>query len=877
MANIVLGILAHVDAGKTTLSEAFAYKTGVRKKLGRVDNGDSMLDTDEQERRRGITIFSKQAVLPMERFTLTLLDTPGHVDFAAEAERTLAVLDYAILLISAADGVQGHTLTLFRLLKEYNIPTFVFVNKMDQPGADAEACMKELKAKLSSACVDFSEIAYDKENVSLYGGACEDVAMLTADEDEIDAFLETGRVRLAEARSLIAERELFPCFFGSALRLSGVDELLEMLELLCAPPRYGRDFGALCYKITRDAKGERLAHVKITGGGLKLKDVVGEDGDKVNEIRMYNGDKYENLSEAKAGDVVAIPGLSDSYAGCGYGFEKGNDIRLIEPVIVYTMLTPDNIKPRHIYPEIMALSEEMPELSVEWDETNEEIRVKLMGRVQLEILTELILVRLHFTPRFTTGRITYKETVKSSAVGVGHFEPLRHYAEVHVRIEPGERGSGIEIESELSEDVLDKNWQRLIMYHLREKQHKGVLMGGQLTDVKLVLINGRAHPKHTEGGDFRKATIRAVRQGLMKAESMLLEPYYNFTVNVPSSMLGRAMTDLNNLYAHIDTHENDGENAVIIGRGPVSTLMDYQVNLNSYTGGKGQMSVTLAGYDECHNEEEVLAGVDYDPEADLANPPSSVFCAHGAGFVVPWYEVDSYKHLTDEEAYENVQIDPARMARQGGSFDGISIDLEEIDSIISRTAAANANKKKSAYKKKKLPDRERVMSSGMPSGTASGGHVSKSAAQTVSKDKLLIVDGFNIIYAWDDLSALLKDNMDSAKLSLIRILSNYQGMCDREILLVFDGYKTKGNQGSETKAEQITVVHTKEGVTADAFIERFTHDMKAKYEITVASSDGMIQTIVRGQGGYVMSANDLKEDIKRLENEFKMNYNLKES
>ena len=877
MANIVLGILAHVDAGKTTLSEAFAYKTGVRKKLGRVDNGDSMLDTDEQERRRGITIFSKQAVLPMERFTLTLLDTPGHVDFAAEAERTLAVLDYAILLISAADGVAGHTLTLFKLLKEYNIPTFVFVNKMDQSGADAEAVMKELKAKLSTACVDFSDISYDRENVSLYGGAAEDVAMLTADEDEIDAFLETGRVRLAEARNLIRERELFPCFFGSALRLTGVDELLEMIELLCAPQRYGKDFGALCYKITRDAKGERLSHMKITGGSLKLKDVIGEDGEKVNEIRLYNGDKYENLSEVHAGDVVALPGISDSYAGCGYGFEKGNDIRLIEPVIVYTMLTPDNIKARHIYPDIMALTEEMPELQCEWDENNEEIRVKLMGCVQLEILTELILVRLHFTPKFTTGRITYKETVKNSAIGVGHFEPLRHYAEVHVRIEPGERGSGIEIESEVSEDILDKNWQRLIMYHLREKQHKGVLTGGMLTDVRLILINGRAHPKHTEGGDFRKATIRAVRQGLMKAESMLLEPYYNFEVSIPSAMLGRAMTDLNNLHAHIDTHENDGELATIVGRGPVSTLMDYQVNLNSYTGGKGQMSVTLAGYDECHNEEEVLAGVTYDPEADLANPPSSVFCAHGAGFVVPWYEVDSYKHLTDEESYENIPIDPSRMARQGGSFDGMSIDLEEIDSIISRTAAANANKKKSAYKKKKMPERDRVMSSGSSSVASVGQDGVKKTVAAAPKEKLLIVDGFNIIYAWEELSTLLKDNMDAAKLSLIRTLSNYQGMTDREILIVFDGYKTKGNQGSETEAEQVTVVHTKEGVTADAFIERFTHDMKSKYEITVASSDGMIQTIVRGQSGYVMSANDLKEDIKRLENEFRMSYNVKES
>ena len=876
MANIVLGILAHVDAGKTTLSEAFAYKTGVRKKLGRVDNGDSMLDTDEQERRRGITIFSKQAVLPMERFTLTLLDTPGHVDFAAEAERTLAVLDYAILLISAADGVSGHTLTLFRLLKEYNIPAFVFVNKMDQPGTDAESVMKELKQKLSSSCVDFTDIMYDKENVSLYGGASEDVAMLTADEDEIDAFLDTGRVRLAEVRSLIMERELFPCFFGSALRLNGVDELLEMLELLCAPKRYGKDFGALCYKITRDAKGERLSHMKITGGSLKLKDVIGEDGEKVNEIRLYNGDRYENLSEAHAGEVVAIPGIDDSYAGCGYGFEKGNDIRLIEPVIVYTMITPDNIKARHIYPDIMALAEEMPELECEWDETNEEIRVKLMGRVQLEILTELILVRLHFTPKFTTGRITYKETVRGSSIGVGHFEPLRHYAEVHVRIEPGERGSGIEIESEVSEDVLDKNWQRLIMYHLKEKQHKGVLVGGQLTDVKLVVINGRAHPKHTEGGDFRKATIRAVRQGLMKADSMLLEPYYNFTVSVPSGMLGRAMTDLNNLNAHIETHENDGENAMISGRGPVSTLMDYQVNLNSYTGGKGQMSVTLAGYDECHNEDEVLAASNYDPEADLANPPSSVFCAHGAGFVVPWYEVDSYKHLDDEEAYVNESVDIARMARHGGSFDGMSIDLEEIDSIISRTAAANANKKKSAYKKKKLPERDRVMSSG-GSQTSSDKYAAKNTQTAVPKEKLLIVDGFNIMYAWEELTGLLKDNMDSAKLNLIRTLSNYQGMVDREILLVFDGYKTKGNQGSEAKAEQITVVHTKEGVTADAFIERFTHDMKSKYEITVASSDGMIQTIVRGQGGYIMSAKDLKEDIKRLANEFKMNYNVKES
>ena len=862
MKNLVIGILAHVDAGKTTLSEAILYKTEVIKKLGRVDNQDAHLDTDVQEKRRGITIFSKQAIFELPHFHVTLVDTPGHVDFSAEMERTLQVLDYAVLVVSAPGGVDSHTKALFRLLNEYKIPTVIFVNKMDQYMNDKETIISELKERLSERCVDFGEFKQNDDGY-LEGEACEEISVFSDDEEIINDYLRYGSMDKELIGEIIKEQKVFPCVCGAALKTHGVDELLSMMDLFFAAPDYDDTFGARVFKITRDEKGNRLTHMKLTGGSLALRTPLGENGEKVSELRIYNGAKYEAVKEVHAGEVCACLGLSDTQAGSGIGKESDTDFCLIAPVIRYSMRLPDDISARKVYPEICALSEELPELDCTWNESLEEIQVMLMGQVQLEILTELVMVRLGFKPRFDTGRITYKETVANTVIGVGHFEPLRHYAEVHIRIEPGERGSGIEVASDVSEDVLDKNWQRLIMYHLREKQHRGVLTGSPLTDVRLTVTGGRAHPKHTEGGDFRKATIRAVRMGLMYAENVLLEPYYDFYLELPQTMAGRAIRELEMCFAKLAPPEFVGDTAVITGYGPVATIVEYQKELSAHTGGQGSMSVSLRGYDVCHDQEAALSDNTYDPEADLANPTSSVFCAHGAGYIVPWYEVRDHMHVQDEDASSD-PVTPARPIVKSGSFD-YTIDLEEIDSIIGRVQSANANKKKSAYKKQ-----HREQNAHEKSGSSS-----QKVTTAPRKEKLLIVDGFNVIYAWSSLKDVLQVNVDAAKSKLIDILSNYQGMTDAEVLVVFDGYRVKGNTGSSETNGSITVIHTKEGQTADAFIERFAHDFKAKYEITVASSDGLIQTVVRGAGAYIISSKDLETEINRLENNFRETYNIK--
>ena len=862
MKNLVIGILAHVDAGKTTLSEAILYKTEVIKKLGRVDNQDAHLDTDAQEKRRGITIFSKQAVFELPHFHVTLVDTPGHVDFSAEMERTLQVLDYAVLVVSAPGGVDSHTKNLFRLLNTYKIPTLIFVNKMDQYQEDKETILQELKSKLSERCVDFGEFSQNDDGF-YEGEACEEISVFSDDEDVINDYLRYNSMEKELIADIIRERKVFPCVCGAALKTHGVDELLTLMDMFFTAPEYGEEFGARVYKITRDEKGNRLTHMKLTGGKLALRTPLGENGEKVSELRIYNGAKYEAVQEVHAGEICACIGLSDTQAGEGLGREEDNGFHLIAPVIEYSMRLPDDVSPRKVYPEICALTEELPELECSWNEALEEIRVKLMGQVQLEILTELVLIRLGFTPRFDTGRITYKETVADTVIGVGHFEPLRHYAEVHVRIEPGERGSGIEVASDVSEDILDKNWQRLIMYHLKEKQHRGVLTGSPLTDVRLTVTGGRAHPKHTEGGDFRKATIRAVRMGLMYAESVLLEPYYDFYLELPQNMAGRAIRELEMACAKLAPPEFDGETAVITGYGPVSTIVEYQKELSAHTGGQGSMSVTLRGYDVCHDQEAALSGNPYDPEADLANPTSSVFCAHGAGYIVPWYEVRDKMHVQDEDP-EGAKAAPAQKIIRNGSFD-YTIDLEEIDAIIGRVQNSNANKKKSAYKKEHREHRGTVRKDG----------TEKPYVAAPKRDKLMIVDGFNVLYAWSSLKDVLAVNVDSAKSKLLDILSNYQGMTEYEVLVVFDGYKVKGNPGSNEILGNITVVHTKEGQTADAFIERFTHDYRSKYEITVASSDGLIQTVVRGAGAYIISSKDFEAEINRLEKELRETYNIK--
>lgn len=862
MDNLVIGVLAHVDSGKTTLSEAILYQTGVLRSMGRVDNRDTLLDSDEMERDRGITIFSKQADFDTERFHVTWIDTPGHVDFSAEMERTLQVLDYAVLVISASDGVQGHTRTLWRLLQQYHVPVFVFVNKMDQPDNMRERLMEELCGNLSEGCVDFTGIGgngMEQDDEHLYH-TLEEIAVLSQDEALLDGFLASGTISDSEIASLIKNRHVFPCYFGSALKSDGVGLLLAGMDRYMLAPKYEAAFGARIYKITRDTQGNRLTHMKITGGVLRMRDQVTQES-KVNQIRVYTGERFETCTEIPAGRICAVIGLNDTYAGQGLGSDAGNDLELLEPVLTYSIFLPEGISARQIYPGLKQLEEEMPELHVVWDERTEELCVRLMGQVQMEILTSLIEKRFGFIPQFGMGRIIYKETIQNPVIGVGHFEPLRHYAEVHLLMEPAERGSGLVISADCSEDILDRNWQRLIMTHIREISHKGVLTGSAITDMRITVINGRAHKKHTEGGDFRQATYRAIRQGLMQAESVLLEPYYNFRLEIPSDMVGRAMTDMENMHAIMDAPDIQGEHAVITGSGPVAAMRDYQVHVNSYTRGTGSISVSFRGYEVCHNSEEVINACNYNPDSDVEYPSASVFCAHGAGFIVPWYEVPDYMHVHDEprfaeEAEKNADIKDVRAS--GNAFD-YTIALEEIDEIFARTFEANRRSDKHAYKKKKPP---------MPS-------YGKMRTYTVRK-QLLIVDGYNVIFAWEDLKALAGENIDSAKDRLIQILSNYQALLDGELMLVFDGYKVKGNRGSHTVQDAVTVIHTKEDETADHFIEKFAHENREQYEITVATSDGMIQQIVRGAGGRILSSRELRKAVEHAAQELRDKYHIQE-
>ena len=847
MKNIVLGILAHVDAGKTTLSESILYNTGVSKRMGRVDNHDTVLDHDAFERSRGITIFSKQARFFLQGYNVSLLDTPGHVDFSAEMERTLQVLDYAIVVISASDGVTGHTKTLWNLLRQYEIPAFIFVNKMDQPGSDRDAVLNQLQKELSDGCVCFADIS--GENVE---HCYEDISILSQDEAILEQYLECGAIDDEKIKACIANRRIFPCYFGSALKNQGVDTLLHGLEKWMRAKEYNPEFGAKIYKITRDDNGNRLTHLKVTGGTLSVKDCIFKD-EKVHQIRIYHGEKYETCQTVDAGAICAVTGLINTYAGQGLGIEQDTGMKLYTPIMTYRLLLPKDVSARQIYPNMKQLVEEMPELSLEWNENTEMIHVSLMGQVQTEILTELIKRRFGFALDFDMGSITYMETIKAPVIGVGHFEPLRHYAEVHLLLEPQDAGSGIVVDSNCSVDVLDKNWQRLIMTHLLEKSHVGVLTGSKLTDVRITVINGRAHQKHTEGGDFRQATYRAVRQGLMQAETILLEPYYNFVIDVPAEMIGKVMTDIDNMFGKVLEPRIEDDWAYLSGYGPVYTLRNYQKNLDAYTHGKGSMYVTVRGYEPCHNQEEIVETMGYKPDEDLRNPSASVFCAHGSGYLVPWYEVFDNMHVQDEN--EKTSIDDFTCPK-GNAFD-YSIDLEEIDQILSRTFLANRKKEKHPYQKKKteLPSYSHVKS-------------------ISPKDKLLIVDGYNVVFAWDELKTLAEQNIDSAKDRLIQILSNYRGIIDKNILLVFDGYKRKGNSGSTVVQENITVVHTKEDVTADQYIEKFSHENRNKYSITVATSDGMIQQIVRGANGNIVSSRELLLQIEAAAKELRETYDI---
>ena len=856
---ITMGILAHVDAGKTTLSEGILYTCKAIRKLGRVDHQDAFLDTNTLERNRGITIFSKQAECTLGEFGITLLDTPGHVDFSAEMERTLQVLDYGILVISGADGVQGHTETLWRLLSRYQIPVFLFINKMDQPGTDRETLLVELKEKLDTNCVDFSadQTSEDwKEQVAV------------CDEQVMEAYLEGEEISRVQIQKMIRERKLFPCYFGSALKLTGVKEFLEDLKLRIRESSYPESFGAKIYKITRDNQGERLTHMKITGGTLKVKSVLsngrpGETGEgiwqeKVNQIRIYSGEKYTMVSEVKAGTVCAVTGLTATYPGQGLGSEQASDMPVLEPVLSYRIGLPTEVNVHQALLQLRQLEEEEPLLHIVWNETLGEIYAQVMGEVQIEILKSLI------KEPFDEGNIVYKETILEPVEGIGHFEPLRHYAEVHLLLEPGETGSGLTFATDCSEDVLDRNWQRLILTHLEEREHKGVLLGAPITDMKITLLTGRAHIKHTEGGDFRQATYRAVRQGLRKAKSQLLEPYYEFRLEVPSEQVGRSMTDIQKMLGEFDPPKTEGEMTVLTGSAPVVTMRDYQKEVISYTSGRGRFSCTLKGYYPCHNQEEVVEAVGYDPEADLENPTGSVFCAHGAGFVVNWDQVEEYMHVESgwnapagQETKSEKPVTAKNWKEENEKYLATEKELEEIfertyGPIRKLGEEPPAGRSVKGWKKSRRDPLEGY-------GKSSSDYKQKKTPD--GEKEYLLVDGYNIIFAWEDLKELAAVNIDGAREKLMDILCNYQGFKKSTLILVFDAYKVKGNPGSVETYHNIHVVYTKEAETADQYIEKTVHEIGRKYRVTVATSDQLEQVIILGQGGQRMSARELLEDV----------------
>lgn len=929
MEKLVLGILAHVDAGKTTLSESILYLSGKIRKLGRVDYGNAFLDTHELERARGITIFSKQAVFPLGERQITLLDTPGHVDFSAEMERTLQVLDYAILVINGADGVQGHTQTLWRLLTRYRIPTFLFVNKMDQEGTDKETLLAQLQKKLSGNCVDFS-------------GSQDDEAFLenlaVCDELILEQYLETGEIETEQIAALIQERKLFPCYFGSALKLTGVEEFLRGLDMYMKMPKYrtmqkdknsqktqknqkyqniqeipkGQEnqknrenpdtFGAKVFKIARDEQGNRMTYMKITKGSLKVKTILtnrresaeteGRGGseevweEKVDQIRIYSGARYEAVNEADVGSVCAVTGLTKTYPGEGLGVEPASELPVLEPVLTYQIILPEEMDAHTMLLKLRQLEEEEPQLHIVWMEQVGEIHAQLMGEVQIEVLKALILERFGVAVEFGAGNIVYKETITAPVEGVGHFEPLRHYAEVHLLMEPAERGSGMQFSSTVSEDVLDRNWQRLILTHLEEREHVGVLTGSVITDMHITLVAGRAHLKHTEGGDFRQATYRAVRQGLMKARNILLEPYYEFQLEIPTEMLGRALTDIQRMSGSFQPPVTEGEMSILTGKAPVSEMRGYPLEVTAYSRGRGRLTCTLKGYEPCHNAQEVIEQTSYDAELDFENPTGSVFCSHGAGFVVSWDQVEDYMHLEglklekqeSEIAMRTGETDTGKtdtgwmgagngflgtagtagsgqrtsnISTGGRTNSGKSSDFgredRELEEIFIRTYGA-------AKKEKTMPART-ILS-----------RKAEEERRTWQKpepvDEYLLVDGYNIIFSWDELKEMAETNIDGARSRLMDVLCNYQGFKKCKLILVFDAYKVKGHVREVVKYHNIYVVYTKEAETADQYIEKVVHEIGRKYHVTVATSDGLEQVIIFGQGAARLSARGLKEEVE---------------
>lgn len=859
---ISLGLLAHVDAGKTTLSEGMLYISGSIRRLGRVDHKDAFLDTDEMERSRGITIFSKQALLRWKGTEMVLMDTPGHVDFSAEMERTLQVLDCAVLVISASDGIQGHTATLWKLLKRYNIPTFIFINKMDQDGADKKAVLEELREKFGEGCIDFTQIFPGNEP------APEELENLAVcEEGMLEEYLETGCIRHDTLRKAVSDRKVFPCRFGSALRAEGVEELMDCIVEFAPRFQYPDVFGAKVYKIARDGQGSRLTYLKVTGGKLRVKDILPDTGEKINQIRLYSGDKYETVQEVRAGRVCAVTGPEQTRPGQGIGSEKSSDLPVLEPVLTYSLELPEDCNVHQMLTDLRRLEEEEPELNIVWEEETGEISVRLMGAVQTEILRSIIKERYGVSVQFGAGKIVYKETICEPAEGIGHYEPLRHYAEVHLLLEPGERGSGLQFASKCSEDVLDRNWQRLILTHLEEKTHRGVLTGAQITDMKITLLAGKAHQKHTEGGDFRQATYRAVRQGLMKTRSVVLEPYYEFTMELPPECVGRAMTDIQKMYGRFDGPWTEGGQTVLKGSVPVSAMRGYQTEFAAYTGGRGRLFCSLKGYDLCHNEEQVIEESAYDPEADVENPSGSVFCAHGAGFVVPWDRVEDYMHM--ESAYDRgekiEEMPPAVVQRHSGA--PIELTREELDAIYVPTPdpvkrktgkgsvtvhAAGPDTRGTDARRPSVPEED---------GKEQNRRLRHSKGRAAGEEYLL-VDGYNIIFAWEELRELAEADIAAARGRLMDILCNYQGYKRCTLILVYDAYKVEGNPGEVLRYHNIYVVYTKEAETADQYIEKTVRKIARNSEVTVATSDALEQVIILGQGAHRISAAGLREEVE---------------
>ena len=845
---IVLGILAHVDSGKTTLSEAMLYRAGVTRRLGRVDHKDAFLDTDALEKARGITIFSKQALLTAGDTDITLLDTPGHVDFSTETERTLQVLDYAVLVVSGTDGVQSHTETLWRLLRRYHVPTFVFVNKMDLPGMERQELLAQLNRRLGEGFVDFGAEQADR-----------DEALALCDENLMDRMLDAGQLQDADLIPAIARRHVFPCWFGAALKLEGVDALLDGLDRYTRPAPALEAFGAKVFKVSQDEQGARLTWLRVTGGELKVKaQLTGEaDGEpwaeKANQLRLYSGAKYTLTEAIGPGQVCAVTGLTKARPGEGLGAERDSDLPVLEPVLSYQVLLPEGADMHAALGKLHRLEEEEPQLHVVWNETLDEIHVQLMGEIQLEVLRSLLAERFGLEVEFGPGGILYKETITEPMEGVGHYEPLRHYAEVHLKLEPLPRGSGMQFAADCREEVLDKNWQRLVLTHLEEKQHLGVLTGSPLTDVKITLIAGRAHLKHTEGGDFRQATYRAVRQGLMLAKSQLLEPWYAFRLEVPAENIGRAMSDIQRMEGTFDPPESGEETAVLTGFAPVSTMRSYPMEVVSYTRGRGHLSLTLDGYRPCHNAQEVIAAIGYEPEHDLDNPADSVFCAHGAGFVVPWDQVRSHMHVDSGWGKSTrPEQEAAVPQRRAMAYRATLEEDAELLKIFERTYGPIKRDPLAAFRpvqKRERPD--------------------FAAEQWEIAPEYLLVDGYNIIFAWDELNALSKESLDAARHKLMDILCNYQGFQKCVLILVFDAYRVPGSPGSIEQYHNIHVVYTKEAETADMFIERVTHEIGRNRRVRVATSDGMEQIIILGHGALRVSARMFHEEVQNVEKQIR--------